>query len=286
MIDEDSGEVGSIPRLVSTGIYNDPNDLCLIISTTIVVCLYFMGNPRTGVMRVLWLAPIGLLLYAMTLTRSRGGLLGLSAGLLTFSYLRFGWKKTLGLAMVAAPVVMTVFAGRQLNISLGRNDTAYARVEIWSEGLQLFKEAPLFGIGSNQYAEYVSHVAHNSFVHCFTELGLFGGSAFIGAFYVAALSLWRLRRRAAAIPDPEMRRLLPYQAAILAAYIVGMLSLSRAYVIPTYMMLGLPTVYLELAALEQPSVIPRFDRQLLQRMIMVSGMVLVATYVFIRVVAR
>ena len=39
--------------------------------------------------------------------------------------------------------------------------------------------------------------------------------------------------------DGELRRMLPYMLAMMGAYAVGILSLSRNYEVPTYTMLGL-----------------------------------------------
>src|SRR5262249_61139737 len=85
--------------------------------------------------------------------------------------------------------------------------------------------------------------AHNSYVHAYTELGLVGGTFFLGAFYLAFEQLRRLRRAAATIADPEMRRLGPYLASVVVRYAAGLMSLSRLDVVPTYLVLALPTAY-------------------------------------------
>src|SRR5205814_9877341 len=119
----------------------------------------------------------------------------------------FSWAKTLPLAAVVLPAMFFVFAGRQTNISTGADDTMQARIQLWSEGLQLFREAPLFGIGYREYAEQAGQVAHNSFVHCYTELGFFGGTAFLSAFACVVLGLYRLGGRPAPGTDPGLARL-------------------------------------------------------------------------------
>jgi O-antigen ligase len=90
-------------------------------------------------------------------------------------------------------------------------------------------------------------VAHNSYVHGFVELGLFGGTLFSGAF---CLALWGLYR-SSAVPKKtvravELERLRPYLTACLVGYMAGMFSLSRNYITPTFLVLGLVTCYMRL----------------------------------------
>jgi O-antigen ligase len=282
-----TGDLIDVVRLRSTGIYNDPNDLCLILLIGIAISLYGLGSRRLGVARFLWLAPVGLFGFALMLTKSRGGLLALVASLLVLFRSRYGWGKTVVLSVGLLPVIVLLFGGRQTNIDLSSGEsTGQARIQLWSEGLQLFREAPFFGIGQGEYAEEVGLVAHNSYIHAYTELGIFGGTLFVGAFFLAFLTLHRLGRRQAAVRDPELRRLRPYLLAIVTAYMVGMLTLSRCYIQPTYMVLGLATVYLRLTSKYQAIRVQCFDGKLCRQMVLVSGTVLAGFYLFVRVFAR
>ena len=59
-------------------------------------------------------------------------------------------------------------------------------MQLWYAGLVEMKRFPLFGIGAGMYPDFVDgRVAHNSFVHAFVELGIFGGVIFLGAFWFA-----------------------------------------------------------------------------------------------------
>src|SRR5205823_3488992 len=95
------------------------------------------------------------------------------------------------LAAVVLPALFALFAGRQTDLSAA-GGTGQARIQLWSEGLALFREAPFFGVGQGSYAEHVDQVAHNSFVECYAELGFFGGTLFLGAFFCAVCVLRRL----------------------------------------------------------------------------------------------
>src|SRR5262249_52301436 len=129
-------------------------------------------------------------------------------------------------------------------------------------------------------------VAHNSFVHSYTELGFFGGTFFVAAFYLAIAALHRLKRRSLRISNPEIRRLRPYLFALVASYAVGMLSLSRGYVVPTYLTLGLAAAYLRLANVRPTLPLLRVSPWLVRRLLLVSAASVVGIYCYIRVFAR
>jgi hypothetical protein len=296
--------------------------------------------------------------------------------LLALCHARWGWKRAALIAAVALPLLLVVFKGRITNFDAGMGEgTGRSRVELWSAGLQAFKQHPFFGVGSGNYAEEAGQVAHNSFVHAFTELGFFGGALFLGAFVAALVMLHRLRQlpspsgrgvggegvlsplahsgrgaggegllsngarvpggegvlsplahsgrgaggegllsNGARVPGgegvlsplalsgrgaggegvgageallpPGLHRLLPYVTAMLAGFAVSMFSLSRNYVVPTYMVLGLATAYVQIAGGQAQPLPLRFDSRFLKRLA-VAGVAFIAfIYVFIRVSAR
>jgi O-antigen ligase len=276
-IDEETGDVLSVPRLCGYGLFNDPNDLCLLLVSGMGIAAYFMTDRRLDWQRLACLGLIGLFVYGLALTQSRGGFLALLAGLLVLLYARFGaWKAAL-VGCLAVPVLLVAFAGRQTEISAA-DDTGQSRVQLWSEALELFKQEPLWGIGQGAFEEQVGLVAHNSFLHSFVELGFFGGALFLGAFFTSLWGLYRVSR-VSANGDPETARLGHYLLAIIAAYAIGLMSLSRAYIAPTYLMLGLVTAYFSLA---RPLALPRFDRRYLPRLAFVSAAFLLAMHLFVR----
>ena len=81
--DEATGEVTVINRLQSVGIFNNPNNLAMIVVPGVILALQFAGDPAAGILRPLGLALVGLFGYAIYGTQSRGGLLALIAAVLT-----------------------------------------------------------------------------------------------------------------------------------------------------------------------------------------------------------
>lgn len=293
--DPQTGQKVPVRRMCGTGIFNDPNDLALALVCAIPLCLAMFTDPTRRGARPFWAGLMLLFAYALMQTHSRGGFLALMAGMGTLLHLRYGGKKTILAALLVFPLLLVFFAGRMTDISTG-SGTSQSRIQLWSDGLTYFQGAPLFGIGMENYRAYSRHVAHNSYLHCYTELGLFGGSLFVGAFYFALRGVHLLRPPPANevmalpladdVPDDadaaEVRRLHPFVMAMLVSYAVGIAFLSRGYVVPTYMMLGLATVYLRLAAPAAGPQAQLFSRMALPKLAGVSVAFLIASYTFVR----
>jgi putative inorganic carbon (hco3(-)) transporter len=290
------GETIIIKRLQGTGIFHDPNELCVLLSALIPLSLYFLVTSRNLLLRGMCLALLPLSGYAVMLTGSRGGFIAFAGGLGVLTWMRFGWRKAALIGVVGVPMLLVVFAGRQTEISTG-SGTAHTRVELWREWLTTFKENPLVGKGIMLKQEDNANalrpdlgklmVAHNSYLQSFADLGVFGGCLFVGAFAVAGWSVYRFNAQSSLIIHHDVKSLQSYLLASLSAYGLGMMSLSICYVIPTYLMLALAVSYTRLAqqtALAAPRPL-RFDLSLLGRMAAVGVFTLFSIYVFVRFLA-
>lgn len=272
-VDAETGQAFIVMRLCSAGIFNDPNDLSLILIVGIGSSLFLVGADRGQVPRLHWLVPAVLFLYALTLTFSRGGFLALVAGMIVLFYGRFGLRKAAVLAVVALPLMAVLFAGRQSNISTS-DDTGQDRIQLWAHGLAALRGSPVFGIGYGRYAEEVGLVAHNSFVHAYVELGVGGGCLFFAMFAYAGRTLLALSGPGIALDEPTLRRARPFLLAITAGYACGMLTVSRNYVIPTYLVLGLDAAYFALVAGRCPGLVgPAGPIRPLSRRLAAEGLV-------------
>ncbi len=285
--EDETGAVELVWRMRGTGIFEDPNDISLLIGAGIILCCYFLTDRVFGFLRFLWLLPIGMLFTGLMFTRSRGGLLSLGAGMLTYVMLRYGrgWSILVGaVGLLALPVV----AGRQSDIDL-EDGTGQERIQMWAEGLDAIKSSDImFGIGQGLYADLAGLVAHNSYVHAFVELGFFGGTFFFGCFFFAGLALFRVTDPKLELKHPELKRFAPYLAGILAGWAVGLFTLSRCYVVPTYMIFGTAASYIALAG---PRLAPAcwlvaWDRPHVHKLVMGSAALLAFLYVFVKVFAR
>jgi len=274
-------------RLCGLGVFHDPNDISLLIVATTILSVYFLTDPKLAGIRYLWIIPIGINAVALYYTYSRGGLLALGVGGMVWLVVKFGSKVAIPIGIMgimAAPVAL----GRAGNMNLS-SGTGQQRIQLWAEGLSAIRGSKFFfGIGEGTYQSLGDHVAHNSFVHSFVELGFFGGTLFMGCFFLPAFTIYLIKRHNFQITDPELKRLLPYIAAIIAEWCMGMYSLSRCYVPPTYMIAGLAAAYINLVGYYRPTPRPmlRLSPRVLRPWIASSAGLLMFTYVFVRVFAR
>lgn len=286
--DPETGLEYHVPRICSTGIFSDPNDLAMILVLGLILTAYFVSDIRLRKFAPVWLALAGLFFYGLVLTKSRGGLLALAVAFCALIQARYGWRKALMIAGPGVLVMLALVGGRQADIggAIG-GDTGQSRIQLWSQGLALLRGRALaFGIGFGGYVEEVGQVAHNSFVHPFVELGFFGGAVFLGAFYYPIRSLYRLRGMRAWQVGGELVRFRPYLLAGISGFAASMLSLTRTYTLPTYLMLGTAAAFLDLSRGARPPRERRLNARLVRSIAMVSISFLAVTYAFIRAFAR
>ena len=181
--ESETGETMRVKRMTGSGLFGDPNDMCMVIVTGLVLGFYLMGDNLFPLPRLVYLASAIVFGYALKQTQSRGGFIAFMAACGMTMLARFGWKKAVMAGAAVLPVVLIVFKGRLTAIST-KEGTAHTRIQLWSDGLSYFKSSPLFGIGTGKYAEYSHHVAHNAYVHAYAEMGLLGGGPFVGAFFL------------------------------------------------------------------------------------------------------
>ncbi|MBO0700930.1 MAG: hypothetical protein J2P46_21225 [Zavarzinella sp.] len=249
-IDPQTGESFILERLTSSGIYSDPNDLCLALVFGMLACTY-LAISGAGIFRLAWLLPIIPIGYAFVLTYSKGGMLGLLAGVSAWLFARYGGKRSVPLAAVVAIGLVAVVGGRQGELDGG--GTAHQRVMVAGEGIRDLvtnSRCLINGLGVDYYFENFGVVAHNSFISAYIETGLLGGGFFLGAFYVAGRLVYAY---GGGLPPVDWARVArPFLFAAVVAYAAGAYSISRQFVLPTYVTLGLASAYFELTLPELP----------------------------------
>jgi hypothetical protein len=284
----DEGEIIFVKRIRGTGIFQDPNDMASVICAAGVLCTYFLTTSSLGKLRLMWLVPMAVLLIGLLDTKSCGGLLACGAAGLTLLSVRFGGRIAIACGLMAACLV-PFLAGRQAEISLDEEGTGGERLMLWREGLEELKSAAiLFGTGQGSYADIAGLVAHNSFVHSYVELGLFGGTMFFGCFFFAGMQLYPMGRLHEPILNPELVRMRPFICALLAGWCMSIFSLSRSYIVPTYMLIGTAVAYLNLVWIHTPSGEPLVIWSKLHawRLAVASATAFTGLYVFTAIMTR
>jgi len=135
------------------------------------------------------LVPVTLLLWTTYLTHSRGGLIALAAIALMAARKKLGTTASTALAavLILGMIALDFTGGRGISAADGAD-----RLEAWANGLEMFKSAPLFGIGFNGFTDSYEITAHNSFVLCLAELGLLGSTLWMALLVTTATSLNRI----------------------------------------------------------------------------------------------
>jgi hypothetical protein len=245
-----------VGRVRGLGIFNDPNDLSLILIVATIIGLRFLTASRGWVRRIVWAIPIGLILWVFQLTRSRGGFLALTAAACTMLITRLGWKRGLISILICCPLVIPFMDARQSDIDLGdTNDTAQGRMQIWRDAMICFHREPILGLGVTHLAEQAGHVAHNSYVQAFAETGFIGGTMFLGAIGLPIMMLRQVRRRAPLAAGDELLRWNSTILAMCVGYAVGMFSLTRNYTIPAYLPSAIAVAYCGIITARYPAAI-------------------------------
>lgn len=265
-------ELSQGTRIQYVGIFNDPNDLGLLFVMCLPMAFYLSGRGGwMGLRRLFWLAVAGLLLYGCYLTNSRGTILAVLTML--GAYL---WR-TRGL-LVAAPLGVLTLVGlmampsrmQELDVE---EASAQGRVDSWYEGMQMFKEHPLFGVGAGNYTDYHPLTAHNSFVLALAELGIVGFALWLAIVgYSFRMTLAPLRRGDDIIDDVPVE--VPDDVALmqwrrdrslslslllsLCGFFTAAFFLSRSYVIILYLLVALVVANYTRLRREYPS-LPAFS---------------------------
>jgi O-antigen ligase len=149
------------------GTLKDPHELALAVAVGLPFA--FVLWRRTVWRGLLLVGSLFLVAVCAVFTRSRGGQLAFLGALAPYLLHRFRWRGVLLGVAIAIPMFL-----------LGARDPADAlaseqdRLIAWSEGLMMFRGAPLFGVGMGQFTEHHLLTARNSFVLAAAELGFPG----------------------------------------------------------------------------------------------------------------
>jgi O-antigen ligase len=233
------------------GIFGNPNDLALNMVTFMPAALMVALTPRQSMIRRAIAAGVAMLmLAAIVFTKSRGGALGLGAMLIAMIFLgrriRRGFAAmAIGTVLAATPFMPASFWNRMATIGNEQADSeeytgSYsARRILLEEGLRVFWQYPLTGVGAGQFVNYNPagrrerwREAHNAIVQVAADIGIFGVCAFlfliVRGFMAAAATRRMLEKpRKPRAPDPlrlvmtetDRRTLYAYTAASTAGLV-------------------------------------------------------------------
>ncbi|PYU24758.1 MAG: hypothetical protein DMG30_07640 [Acidobacteria bacterium] len=243
-------------RLAGTlgGSYSDPNDLALAIIISLPLCFALLLLSRSRIRKAAWALVMLVMLYAVFLTASRGGLITLIATAAIFLWefaIRGGRRHLLVLAVLVGFILWQFSSGtlaeRFKGALSGTESSAEGRQQLFWRSVEVTKEHPLFGVGPDNFEEISGswHGTHNSF----TEMSSEGG---LPAFALYVLILWSGFKNLSVIKrlvrgPTESNLLARALHASMAGYVVGSLFLSVAYQFFPYFLVAYTTVLFQIA---------------------------------------
>jgi len=199
-IDPEVLQAGGVGRSRWIGIFDGPGVFCVLFTLSLPFVLQQLGKGLVVWRRALNCVLLFLLLGAIYCTGSRGGLLASLAVIGLHGVWRAGVSMRATVVSCGLVLLAYSFAPEHLTTVHDESHSSQHRVEMWAEGLDMVKEAPVFGIGRGNFQEYTSKlIAHNSAVQMGGETGLVGLFLWVGLIYVSvkgAVAYWQSTERA------------------------------------------------------------------------------------------
>jgi O-antigen ligase len=153
---------------------------------------------------------VAMVLFTVTMTQSRGGLV--AAMLVPGVYIvrRYGILAVVPAALLAIPVML--LGGRSGEAA---DLSTSMRYEAWATGLDMWHHSPLYGVGARMFSEHHFLTAHNSYVLSLAELGIVGLYLFVAIVYLCIKTLVVGLRQLSTVPGTAAAQV--WGMALLAA---------------------------------------------------------------------
>jgi O-antigen ligase len=192
-----------VPRLVGT--FTDPN---IFAFGNFIFFYYYLTHLKEK------RSKLGLLLSTTTLllTFSRGAILAVLFGIFII-FVSAKLKTKIKMVLFGVPVVYALIKAAYsffyidvIQIIMDRfkevsEDDGSGRFDIWANGLELFSNHPIFGIGIYNYRSYsnalfgIDHYMHNTFLEVLTESGLIGFVLYCMVFVMLFCAFYKYRNK-------------------------------------------------------------------------------------------
>ena len=261
----DGVQRGDMQQAQGSGIFGDPNDLSASMVAGLALSLTRTVQAKS-LMKFFYIGLSVFLIWATILTNSRGGMLALILVIGAFIVIYVPGKAT---ALVIAAVVGVGFVkfgpSRMSEMDAGE-ESANSRFWFWDNGVTQLASNPFTGVGFGRFESINGGMtAHNSYVLCFTELGVPGYFCWIGCLYYCFRRPYKDKLESAFVPkkfapppppkDGKKTRIRVAKAKkeprvldhnrigsrlSLAGFLMAAFWISRTYVPVLYLLISLP----------------------------------------------
>jgi O-antigen ligase len=172
-------------RVRYRGELHDPNEVALTISAGgMALLIGFALRKRKLTSQFAIGVAVGLVLFTVFLTQSRGGLVAAMLVPGVYALRKWGLRALIPAALVAMPVLM--LGGRSGDAA---DVSTQERYEAWATGLDMWHHSPVYGVGARLFNTHHYLTAHNSFVLMLGELGFVGLVLFAAIIYLCVKTL-------------------------------------------------------------------------------------------------
>jgi hypothetical protein len=232
------------------GTLGDPNELALALGAIIPFAFALSAETRRRWTVLPTLAVVGVSLWCVALTGSRGGQLVVLTVLGIYFVRRYGIRGAWLGAIVALPVLL--FGGRGGEEA---ESSSLERLDLLYEGMDIIRSYPVLGVGVGQFVDhtYNGMTAHNSYVLAAAELGLPGSLLWMMLVYVSI----KIPLVVAVRPHPDVPDAFrPYALALTVAFagiLVGVFFLSFCYKALLFVYFGLSGAFYRAVRAECPA---------------------------------
>ncbi|WP_427978821.1 O-antigen ligase family protein [Agarivorans sp.] len=283
-------------RISYLGFFSDPNDLGMFLVMNMPFVAYFFG--RGGkLMKLLMLAVIVALGYGVYMTGSRGTLLGTVAVVGIYFLINNAGAKLILFAAFSAPIAATLIAS--FGGLSSSEASAAGRLDAWYDGIQMLIYNPVFGVGMGNFIDRHGIVAHNSYVHVASELGVLGYSLWGGALVMNMLVGYAILKQFNVFSDDESETERADEALVeqyreevvlnkalfysMIGFMVTAFFLSRQFTLLLFIFMGMQMASHFRLLKMRPSLIEMFSGKMVWRSMAYSWTVIIAVYITLKV---
>lgn len=252
---------------LGNGLYGNANDFAIMIALNWPICLGFLLATRNPIKKALWGLGLIAMLWAVTLTYSRSGLLATMVAV-SVSFWEFGVRgkrkhivvAATVLAVLLLPVLVPSHYGTRLagifdpRIDPMDKGSAEVRRMILILSLKMTATHPIFGVGPGQFENITQtwFVTHNTYTQLSSEVGIPGFILFILILRQVFRNLRDVHKTERFRSDPQVHIYASALRASFAGYLVGAFFASYGYELFIYALVAFTGVLYN-ACQEQPT---------------------------------
>ena len=179
-----------------------PNDFGGYIIFILPLTLCFLSRSLKRADRALLAMNCLLGAYCLLRTSSRAAWLGFLIGIAVYF---FCYKRKLFIIVPFAILLLALFTphtfGHIMNLFKAEHNSVWERTQLWKGTWNMVKVHPFFGFGINTFSRYFLEYkpaayseiryTHNSYLHMWSEIGIFGLSAYLCLIFTVLIKTLR-----------------------------------------------------------------------------------------------